>query len=171
MNAFNGYYTRKNIDEEGNIELVFTLKSFSDIEIAKELVKGTCYRLKASEVKSHRSIQQNKFLWNLLEEIAEADNGERYTTDDVWACYIEALERANAKCEILRIKPEAIPMLKEHFRAVRELNRFITEKGVEMAQCKVFYGSSKMDISEMAKLIDMVLDMAAERNIKPVVYE
>ena len=37
MNAFNGYYTRKNIDEEGNIELVFTLKNFADIEIAKEL--------------------------------------------------------------------------------------------------------------------------------------
>ena len=42
MNAFNGYYTRKNIDEEGNIELFFTLKNFADIEIAKELEKGTC---------------------------------------------------------------------------------------------------------------------------------
>ena len=171
MNAFNGYYTRKNIDEEGNIELVFTLKNFADIEIAKELVKGTCYRLKASEVRSHRSLQQNKYLWSLLEEIAEADNGERYTTDDVWACYIEALERANAKFEYIQIVREGIPLLKANFRVIKEMQSFTNEKGNEIVTLKVFYGSSQLDVKEMAKLIDMVLDMAAERNIKPVVYE
>ena len=60
--------------------------------------------------------------------------------------------------------------MKEHFRAVKELNRFFTEKGVEMAQCKVFYGSSKMDVKEMALLLDTVLDMAAEREIPILEY-
>ena len=171
MNAFNGYYTRKNIDEEGNIELVFTLKNFADIEIAKELVKGTCYRLKVSEVRSHRSLQQNKYLWSLLEEIAEAENGERYTTDDVWACYIEALERANAKFEYIQIVREGIPLLKANFRVIKEMQSFTNEKGNEIVTLKVFYGSSQLDVKEMAKLIDMVLDMATERGITLKAYD
>ena len=165
MNTFNAYYTRKHLDEDGNVELIFTVKNFADIEISKELEKGKFYRLKFAEAKSTRSIQQNKYLWSLLEEIAEADNGERYTSDDVWDCYIEALERANAKFEYFAIKREGINLLKPHFRAIKEVNTFITEKGVEMVQCKGFYGSSKMDMKEMAKLIDMVLDMASERGI------
>ena len=171
MNAFNGYYTRKSIDEEGNIELVFTLKSFSDIEIAKELVKGTCYRLKASEIKSKRSLAQNRMLWQIMEEIAEADNGERYSSDDVWNVYLEALERANAKFEYIQIVREGIPLLKANFRVIKEMQSFTNEKGNEIVTLKVFYGSSQLDVKEMAKLIDTVLDMAAERNIKPVVYE
>ena len=165
MNAFNAEYTRKSINEDGNIELVFTVKNYADIEICRELQKGILYRIKTSEVKSNRTIRQNRYMWSLIHEIAEKDNGERATSDDDFDVYIEALERANAKFEFIAIKPDAIPLLKEHFRAVKELNRIITEKGVEMAQCKVFYGSSKMDIKEMTKLLETVLDMCAERDI------
>ena len=170
MNSFNAYYTRKNLDEDGNVELVFTVKSFTDIEIAKGLEKNMLYRLKTSEVRSQRTIRQNKLLWTVIHEIALVDNCGRATSDSDFDVYIEALERASAKFEFIAIKPEAIPLLKEHFRAVKELNRFVTEKGVEMAQCKVFYGSSKMDIKEMALLLDTVLDMAAERDIPILEY-
>lgn len=171
MNAFNAEYTRRNINEEGNIELVFTVKNFADIEISKELMKGTLYRLKTSEVKSKRTLAQNRMMWAILEDIAEADNGERYTSDNVMGCYIEALERANSKFEYIAIKPEGIALLTQHFRAVKQLNRFITEKGVEMIQCKVFYGSSNMDIKEMALLLDTILDMASERDIPILEYK
>lgn len=170
MNSFNAIYTRKGINEDGNIEIVFTVTSYRDIEICKELEKNTLYRLKTSEVKSRRTIAQNKLLWTLIHEVAEVDNGGKATSDCDMDVYIEALERANAKFEYIAIKPEAIPLLKEHFRAVRELNRFFTEKGVEMAQCKVFYGSSKMDVKEMALLLDTVIDMAYEREIPVLDY-
>lgn len=170
MNSFNAYYTRKSINEDGDIELIFTVKDYYSIEICKELEKNTLYRLKTSEVKSKRTIQQNKFMWSIIHEIACVDNGGLVTSDSEFDVYIEALERANAKFEYIRIKPEAIPLLKEHFRAVKELNRFTTEKGVEMAQCKVFYGSSKMDIKEMATLLDTVIDMAYEREIPVMEY-
>ena len=173
MNAFNGYYTRKNIDEEGNIELVFTLKNFADIEIAKELEKGKLYRFKTSEVKSHRTIAQNRLMWAYLEEIAEADNGERYSSGDVWDCYIEALERANSKFAFYQGTPEAIELLKNssETRAIKEMQRFVNEKGNEIVAVKVFYGSSKMDITEMTKLVDTVLDMATERGITLKAYD
>lgn len=40
-----------------------------------------------------------------------------------------------------------------------------------MAQVKVFYGSSKMDVKEMAKLIDTVLDMAAEEGVELIAFD
>ena len=167
MNSFNAEYTRKSINEDGNVELVFTLNSFVDIEISKELEKGKLYRIKVSDVKSKRTLAQNRMMWRLLEEIAEADNGERYSSDNVMEAYIEALERANARFEYYQGTEKAIEMLKgsSEVRAIKEIQRFTNEKGNEIIAVKVFYGSSKMDIKEMTKLIEMVLDMATERGI------
>lgn len=166
MNTFNAKYIRKITTEEGRTEITLELNSYMDNQVVSQLEKGSLYRLKWAEVKSKRSIQQNNLLWSLIHEISVDRNSEMATSDDDWDIYIEALEKAQAKCEIIAIRPEAIPMLKESFRAVRELNRFVTEKGVEMAQCKVFYGSSKMDISEMGKLLDTVIMMAQEQGIE-----
>lgn len=164
MNTYNAIYTRKAVNEDGDLEVTFTIKNFVDAEIIKEFKKGTLYRFKASEVKSQRTVQQNRLMWAILEEIAEKDNGENYTSDDVWDAYIEALEKANAKCEIISIKERLIPMFKETFRATQILNT-IEENGENMCLCKVFYGSSKLDVGEMAKLLDVVMAMAQERDI------
>ena len=168
MKSFNAVFTRKTTNDDGSVEVVFTAKSYIDKEIIKLLEKGAVYTLKLAEPKSKRTIRQNNYLWSLIHDISVADNSEMATSDDDWDVYLEALERAQAKFEIIRIKPEGLPLLKEHFRAVKELNRFTTEKGVEMVQCKVYYGSSKMDIKEMAKLLDTVLDMARERDIPAI---
>lgn len=161
----NAYYTRMLKTEDGDAEITFTVKGMYSINQLSELVKGTLYRARLTEVKSKRSIKQNSLLWELIHEISIKRNGERATSDDDWDVYLEALEKANAKFEYIAIKPEAVPLLKEHFRAVKELNRFTTEKGVEMVQCRVYYGSSKMDIKEMGKLLDTVLDIASELDI------
>lgn len=168
MKSFNAIYTRKATNDDESVEVVFTAKSYKDKETIKLLEKGALYTLKLDEPKSRRTIQQNSYLWSLIHDIAVADNSEKATSNDDWDVYLEALERAQAKFEYIAIKPEGIPLLKEHFRAVKELNRFTTEKGVEMVQCKVYYGSSKMDVKEMAKLLDTVLDMARERDIPAI---
>ena len=76
---------------ENRVEEMCFLVSCLQPEIAKELEKGKLYRFKTSEVKSHRTIAQNRLMWAYLEEIAEADytgatategfetNGEFYT--------------------------------------------------------------------------------------------
>ena len=166
MNSYNGIYIRKAINEDGDTEITFAVKGFADNEIIKELQKGTLYRFKVSEVKSQRTTQQNRFMWALLEEIAESDNGELYQNQDVWDVYVEALERAQARFEIVEISANAYPMLKEHYRAIQILNS--TE---DTYRCKVFYGSSKLDVKEMAKLLDVVIIMAQERGITIPTYD
>ena len=165
MKTFNATFTRRSTNDDGTVEVVFTAKTYIDKQIAKLLEKDVVYTLKLVEPKSKRTLRQNSYLWSLIHDIAVVDNTERRTSEDDWNVYLEALERAQAKFEYIAIKPEGIPLLKEHFRAVKELNTFVTEKGVEMVQCKVYYGSSKMNVTEMAKLLDTVLDMARERDI------
>ena len=160
----NGKYTRKQVNEDGNVEIVF------EVLTPVELSKGTYYRIKLDEIKSRRTIEQNNYMWSLIHDISEARNSSRATNQDDWEIYLEALEMAQAKFEYIAIKPEAIPMLMQSFRAVKELNRFTTEKGVEMAQCKVFYGSSKMDAKEMAKLLDTVIEMAQQEGVELKYY-
>lgn len=161
---FNGKYARKQVNEDGNVEVVF------EVLTPVELSKGTYYRIKLDEIKSKRTIEQNNYMWSLIHDISEARNSSRATNQDDWEIYLEALEMAQAKFEYIAIKPEAIPMLMQSFRAVKELNRFTTEKGVEMAQCKVFYGSSKMDAKEMAKLLDTVIEMAQQEGVELKYY-
>ena len=172
MTTFCARYLRKYINESGRAEIVLELDSYMDAQLANSLEKGVLYRFKSSEIKSKRSLQQNNLMWELIHEISIARNSELATSDNDWDIYLEALERAQAKFEYIAIRPEAIDLLKTSFRAVKELNRFTTEKGIEMAQCKVFYGSSKMDVKEMAKLIDTILIMAQEEGIDMrVMYE
>ncbi len=166
MNEFYARYIRKIINEEGHTEITLELNSSMDNQVITLLEKGLLYRFKWLEVKSKRSLRQNSLLWEIIHEISIARNSERASSEDDWNIYLEALERAQAKFTFIAVKPEALPFLKEQFRAVRELNTFTTEKGVEMVQVKVFYGSSKMDVNEMAKLIDTVLDMASEDGIE-----
>lgn len=165
MNEINAYFTRLLRTEDGDAEITFTVRGLHSIQRLSELTKETLYRFKPVEVKSKRTIKQNSLLWSLIHEISIARNGEQATSDDDWDVYIEALEKAQASFTYVAVKPEAIPMLKESFRAIKELNQFTTEKGVTMTQCKVFYGSSKMDVQQMGKLLDTVLDMASEYNI------
>ena len=171
MNTFNAKYIRRQTNEDGRTEITLELNSYLDRQVIELLEKGSLYRFKWAEVKSQRSIQQNSYLWTLIHEISVKRNTDRATSEDDWNIYLEALERAQAKFTFIAIKPEAVPMLKEQFRAVKELNRFTTEKGVEMTQVKVFYGSSKMDVKEMAKLIDTVLDMASEEGVELIAFD
>lgn len=158
-------FDRLTYNRDKDVEITFIVKGYVNKALASQLKEGTLFRLDLKEVKAKRSLEQNAYMWALIHEISVARNTERATENDDWDVYIEALERAQAKFSIIAVKPEAMGMLKESFRAMKELNRFVTEKGVEMAQCKVFYGSSKMDVQEMAKLLDVVIDMAEESGV------
>ena len=49
------------------------------------------------------------------------------------------------------------------------LNEF-EHKGKTFLQVKVFYGSSKLDVAEMAKLLDIVIMMAQKEGIELTYY-
>ena len=166
MRAYNAMYARKQVNEDGKTEIVLTLPSYADELIASELQKGTAYRVSMTEVRSKRTLEQNRLLWEVIHEIAVAECGNNATSEDDWNIYIQALETANAKCEVVVVRKEAVDMLAETFRAYRVLGEVTSPNGWEMAQVKVFYGSSKMDVSEMGKLLDVVIDRAYRNGIE-----
>lgn len=165
MRAITATFARKQTTDEGAVELVFALNSYADTMIAATLEKGATYRLNLNPVKSKRSLEQNALMWATIHEIAVAENGEKATTDDEWEIYTQCLEQAGAKCEVVVVREEALPMLAETFRAYRVLGTVESPKGWKMAQAKVFYGSSKMDAAEMGKLLDVVIDRAYQNGI------
>ena len=163
MNAFHARFLRKARNEEGRTEITLELSSPMDEAIIEELEKAL-YRVNMTPVKSRRSIDQNKLLWSLLHDISMARNSELATSDDDWNVYIEALERAQAKFEYVACLPDAYELLKTQFRASKIMNEF-EHNGKTFVQAKVFYGSSKMDVKEMAKLLDTVIMMAQEEGV------
>lgn len=165
MRSFNAQYARKQTTEDGRVELVFTLANYADALISAELEKETLYRLALTKVKSKRTLEQNALMWATIHEIAVAENGENATTDDEWEIYLQCLLQAGAKNEVVVVRQEALPMLAETFRAYKELGTIESPNGWQMAQVRVFYGSSKMDAGEMAKLLDVVIDRAYQNGI------
>ena len=165
MRAINAVYARKQTTDEGRVEIVLALNSYADGLVATALEKGTLYRVNLTPIKSKRSLEQNALMWSTIHEIAVAECGERATTDDEWEIYLQCLEKAGAKCEVVVIREEALPMLAEAFRACKVLGKVESPKGWQMVQAKVFYGSSKMDVEEMGKLLDVVIDRAVVNGV------
>ena len=165
MNTFKARFLRKARNEEGRLEITLEANSIQDELVVEQLEKNALYRLKTDEVRSKRSIEQNAYMWSLIHDISEARNGNLATSDDDWLVYIEALEKAQAKFEYVACLPEAYEMLKSQFRASKIMNEF-EHNGKTFVQAKVFYGSSKMDVKEMAKLLDTVIMMAQEEGVE-----
>ncbi len=165
MNTFNARYLRRSRNEDGRTEIVLELSSVRDEVIIEELQKNALYRLNFSEIKSKKTLQQSHYLWSLLHDISVARNGELATSESDWEVYIEALERAQAKFEYVACLPEAYELLKGQFRATKIMNEF-EHNGKTFIQAKVFYGSSKMDVKEMAKLLDTVIMMAQDEGVE-----
>lgn len=147
--------------------VTFDIPNFRHVEEVSNLQTDKLYSIEIKEAKSKRSLQQNSYLWALLSEIDKTVNGDR--SNDEWSIYIEALERAGAKCEYIGALPETETLLKENFRAIKFIKK-IDLNGKDGNMYKVFLGSSKMDKSEMAALIDTVLDMAEEVGIDTDYY-
>lgn len=160
---FTANYVKKVTNEDGNTEITFVINNYRDREIIKGLEKDALYRISCNVAKSKRTIEQNKLMWALIHEINVARGTERSTDD--WDIYIEALERAGAKYEYIAGLPGTEELLKEQFRAIKKMNSF-EHNGRTFDSYKVFYGSSKMDTKEMTMLLETVLDMAAELDIK-----
>lgn len=130
---------------------------FSDIDITTDKE----YVLELKEVRSKRTLQQNKMLWSLIHKIADH---ETQNMDEV-EIYTLALEEANAKYVYLLGEKEVENELKKNFRAVKVV-RPTLEKGKEYIIYKCFVGSSKLDTKEMKKLLDIIIAWADELGIE-----
>ena len=128
-------------------------------DLDPELDKEYCMEIK--EVRSHRTLQQNKYMWALIHEIAHHESMNQSEVE----VYTLALEEANAKYIYLLGTPEVEDELKKNFRAVRVVRPTI-ENGKEFIVYKCFIGTSKMDTKEMTKVVDIIIAWAEELGIE-----
>lgn len=146
----------------GKTIVSFAIENHTQAYMLQSLEHEKNYSIEIKEVKSIRTLQQNKYMWALLHEIDVAINGR---PKDEYEIYVMCLERANAKFDYIGALPEAEKALKENFRAVKYIKP-IDLNGKQGNMYKVFIGSSKMDKQEMNILIDTVLDVAQEVGIE-----
>lgn len=135
--------------------LIENLFSDLDVDLEKE------YSLELKEVKSKRTLQQNKYMWALIHSIAHHESMNQNEVE----IYSLALEEANSKYIYLMGTPEAEDELKKNFRAVRVVRPTI-ENGKEFIVYKCFIGTSKMDTKEMKKVLDIIIAWAEELGIE-----
>ena len=129
-----------------------------ELDLSKE------YQLEIKELKSTRTIQQNKYMWALIHKISKEQG-----MDDM-EVYIQALEEANAKYEYIMAPEEAEENLKKGFRAVK-VTRPEINNGKKFYVYKCFLGSSKFNVTEMKQLIDIIVGWCYELNIPTDIYE
>lgn len=119
------------------------------------------YQVEIKEYKHKRTIEQNKKLWVLINEIAKA------TGNDEMQVYCSILEKANVKTDYIITAINMEETLKKSFRAVK----FIRMQEVNGKDCyvyKVYLGSSKMNTTEMAELLDITLNVCGELGINEI---
>ena len=142
------------------IKLSGTIKELVSTLIA-ELMKldmDKLYVVEIKEVKSKRSLEQNKMLWQLIHAIAKE------THQDDMEVYCACLERADALSDYVITATLTEEELRKHFRGVRFV-RTTEVKGNEFNVYKVYLGSSKMNTKEMTELLDITLQICGELGI------
>ena len=155
-----GKFLRKLTNESGKIEVTLEVADYQSKKLLEELNKKDNYKIEINAVKSKRSIEQNKMMWELLGQIAKKMNGD----NDSIAVYTQALENVGAKYVWMMGEPKVEKDLKKAFRVVK-MARKDFHNGIEVNVYQCFYGSSKMNVTEMNELLEEVLRMAEQCGI------
>ena len=151
-------------DSKHNAELRLRIDNYRHTQYLDELDREKEYQVEIKEVKSKRSLEQNRFLWKLLSEL------EKASKIDIMIWYANILEETNCKYTHLMGLEGIDEQLLNAFRAVRKLGkREVNGKEVMVYRC--YYGSSHYTVKEMTELIEVVLRWCAEYNIDTELYK
>lgn len=126
----------------------------------KEFV-GTVTGRFVAEIKKfrqRRSLDANAYLWVLLDELAHALNTDKDRL------YLEVLGRYGVFTHIV-VKSCVAERVKDEWRLVKELGEVIIN-GKTGVQLQCYFGSSRYDSREMARLIDGVVSECHEVGVE-----
>ena len=122
------------------------------------------YMVSIEPKKKKRSLDQNRYFWKLVGEIAKKENGDLRDTDNL---YTNLLQMAGAKYEALIIKHEALERFRSLVRHVKVIKQQTINHEV-YDTIWAFYGSSTFDTKEMSDLIETTLKYAEEVGVPDV---
>jgi hypothetical protein len=111
-----------------------------------------------TRIKDKKTLQQNKYMWELIHQIARKQN------QDEMEVYCQALQEANAKYTWLEGLPEIKEKLLQVYRAV-QITRYEERFGKQFAIFKCYEGTSKYDKQEMMELLEIIIGWAEELDI------
>ena len=148
-------YLKRLYNENNHSEVTFLIDNFQHQSMISDLDKDKVYKIELKEVKSQRSIQQNKYLWSLIRELSLK------TQEDDWDLYVKLLESANASYTYIWALESAEETLRSSFRAIKKMGvrEVIGGDGklVSGFQYKLYEGSSKFNTQEMALLLETLI--------------
>lgn len=149
----------KNIsrDMKGSYLITIETNSARAVNALADISIDESLDIKINKLKNKRSLEQNKKLWALINEIDKEMNG--YRSSNSMQIYIDGLITTAAKVDYIVCKEDAAKELKKVFRAVELIGVYDLEKELYTYRC--IYGSSSFNTKEMSNLIDYYLDLAS----------
>ena len=133
------------------------IKQFLDLKIDE----NEYLKVEIKKVKDKKTLQQNKYMWELIHQIARKQN------QDEMEVYCQALQQANAKYTWLEGLPEIKEKLLQVYRAV-QITRYEERFGKQFAIFKCYEGTSKYDKQEMMELLEIITAWAEELDIPTI---
>ena len=129
-----------------------------DIQALKDIIaKGKMLQVEVKQLRLHRSLDSNAYMWLLLGEMAGILN----TTKD--ELYLIMLGRYGVYTHIV-VKPSVVDKVKLEWKTVKELGIVMVNGSIGM-QLQCYFGSSTYNTKEMSKLVDGVVSEAKEMGI------
>lgn len=125
-------------------------------------LKDGKYSVEITDYKKGRSLNQNAYLWKLINEISKKENGDYTESQNI---YIMMLRMAKAKHTDLIIQKEALEDFRKLYRDIDVL-----KTSDDMVVIRAYQGSSQMDTKEMSELIDVAIKYAQEVGIDTRYY-
>ena len=133
------------------------IKQFLDLKIDE----NEYLKVEIKKVKDKKTLQQNRYMWELIHQIAQKQN------QDEMEVYCQALQEANAKYTWLEGLPEIKEKLLQVYRAV-QITRYEERFGKQFAIFKCYEGTSKYDKKEMMDLLEIIVGWAEELDIPTI---
>lgn len=157
---------------DGQMEVTFEVPNYFQREMSKKIKDTKMYSIEVKEIKDKRSLQQNRYMWKLLSEIAQEVNGD-YADEDI---YCQAIELANIQKDTVLCSPDIEKSLKQSYRVVAPREFVKGKNDIMWRYYDLYRGSSHFNTKEMTVLIDTILDMACNAGLdrdywKGLLYE
>ncbi len=124
--------------------------------------------IKITKHYSKRTLQQNKFIWVLIDQLDEKINGHK---KDEMSIYINLIDMARVKTEYLIAPKKSMKNLLKVYRYVEILGERELVNGKKGMLYRCYYGTSTFNKKEMADFINCLLDYCHEYDINTEEYE
>ncbi len=151
-----GKIQSKLVDEDNNFILTLKIDDWNSKNKIENIDKTKDYQFEINEVKSKRSLGQNKLLWEIISDLSKE------MQDDEMSIYALLLEACNAKYDYYKGLESQKENLLKAYRAVRIVR--YDDDGLVVFKC--YLGSSKFSVREMNQLIDKAIEWASEYNLR-----